>query len=129
MRGPAAFAGTEWPVATNVVSHYFQYYRSLPARLPAENITKRILFFAPSGPNAATEKVGFRSGMVGTHTSRARMLAELSVALAAVPASGARQDYANSVVEANCLGKLTTSTRRLTLQRLSELYAFDPTAA
>lgn len=89
-------------------------------------MTKRILFYAPSGPYAAAAKAGFRSGTVGTHTSRTMMLAELSSALAAVPASGVRQDYANSVVEANCLGKPTTSTRRLTLQRLSELYAFDP---
>jgi hypothetical protein len=98
----------------------------LPASLPAKSMTKRILFFAPSGPNAATLKAGFRSGLVGTHTSRTMMLAELSAALAAVPASGSRRDYANSVVEANCLGKPTTSTRRLTLQRLSELYALDP---
>lgn len=56
------------------------------------------------------------------------MLAELSATLAAVAKSANRQDYVDAVIEANCLGKATTSTRRLTLQRLSELYALDPEA-
>ena len=54
------------------------------------------------------------------------MLAELAAVLSAVPPNGTRMDYADAVVEGNCLRKPTTSTRRLSLQRLSELYALDP---
>jgi hypothetical protein len=57
------------------------------------------------------------------------MLAELTSVLSAVPPSGAREDYVEAVVEGNCLRKPTTSTRRLSLQRLSELYALDPEVA
>jgi len=53
------------------------------------------------------------------------MLAELSSVLSAVPPEGCRRDYAEAVIEGNCLRKPTTSTRRLSLQRLSELYALD----
>ena len=54
------------------------------------------------------------------------MLAELTSVLNAVSAQGSRKDYADAVVDANCLRKPTNSTRRLSLQRLSELYALDP---
>ena len=83
-------------------------------------------FFPPTGPRPSAEKAGFRGGLVGTHTSRTMMLAELSAILAAVPRSAARREYVDAAVEANCLGKPTTSTRRLTLQRLTELYALNP---
>ena len=53
------------------------------------------------------------------------MLAELSSVLSAVPPEGCRRDYAEAVIEGNCLRKPTTSTRRLSLQRLTELYALD----
>jgi hypothetical protein len=83
-------------------------------------------FFPPPGPGPLAEKVGFRGGYVGTHTSRTMMLAELTALLAAVPASAGRQQYVQAVVEGNALAKPTTSTRRSTLQRLSELYALAP---
>jgi hypothetical protein len=53
------------------------------------------------------------------------MFAELTAVLGAVPQEGTRKDYADAVVEGNCLRKPTTSTRRLSLQRLCELYALD----
>ena len=70
-------------------------------------------------------ELGFKFGDKGTHTSRTIMLAELSVLLHQCPASASRADYARSLIEDNCLGKRTLSTRKLTLQRLSELYALD----
>ena len=70
--------------------------------------------------------LGFRLGDKGTHSSRTMMLAELTSVLNAVPSEGCRKDYVDAVVEGNCLRKPTTSTRRLSLQRLSELYALDP---
>jgi hypothetical protein len=80
------------------------------------------------GP-VANPDLGFRFGDKGTHTSRTIMLAELRAVLGAVSASGSRQDYVEAVVEGNCLSKPTTSTRRLTLQRLTELYGLDPAIA
>ena len=54
------------------------------------------------------------------------MFEELEAVLAAVPPAAQRADYTEAIVESNCLRKPTTSTRRLTSQRLSELYALDP---
>lgn len=67
-------------------------------------------------------EAGFRFGEKGTHTSRTLMLAELTSLFDAVPASATREDYATAVIEENILGKQTTSTRKLTNQRLGELY-------
>ena len=68
---------------------------------------------------------GFRSGDRGTHTSRTIMLDELSHLLAAAAGEKSREDYANAVMEHNCLGKRTAATRKLSLQRLTELYGLD----
>ena len=54
------------------------------------------------------------------------MLSELTTALAAAPERASREDFAEAIIEGNCLGKATAATRRLTNQRLSELYALDP---
>jgi hypothetical protein len=70
--------------------------------------------------------VGFRRGDVGTHTSRTIMLAELTALFDAVPAAATDEDITVAIRHANCLGKSTASTRRLTHQRLTELYALDP---
>ena len=76
--------------------------------------------------NSMWLKLGFKFGDKGAHTSRTIMLAELSTVLHQRPAPATRSDYAKAVVEENCLGKHTASTRKLSLQRLSELYALDP---
>ena len=54
------------------------------------------------------------------------MLDELSHLLDAVPGDAVRDDYAEAVMAHNCLGKRTAATRKLSLQRLTELYALDP---
>lgn len=54
------------------------------------------------------------------------MLAELQSLLAACPADAARADYLSAIQEDNCLSKRTVATRKLSSQRLSELYALDP---
>ena len=69
---------------------------------------------------------GFRSGARGTHTSRTIMLDELSHLLDSVPGDAVRDNYAHAVMAHNCLGKRTAATRKLSLQRLTELYALDP---
>lgn len=68
---------------------------------------------------------GFRSGDRGTHTSRTIMFDELSHLLDEVPGEASREDYADAVMEDNCLGKRTAATRKLSLQRLTELYGLD----
>jgi len=73
----------------------------------------------------ALEQMGFRFGDKGAHTSRTMMLAELTALLHECPASAGRAEYAAAVVERNCLAKHTAATRKLTLQRISELYALD----
>ena len=80
-----------------------------------------------NGLNLAAQAAGFRFGEKGTHTSRTMMLAELTELLAAVPANATREEYADAIIEDNILGKQTTSTRRLTNQRLGELYGLSLT--
>ena len=87
---------------------------------------KAIEFFPPPGPPAGAAKIGFRFGDKGTHSSRTLMLTELEAVLAAAPGAADRAAYAAAIIEGNCLEKPTASTRRLSNQRLGELYALDP---
>lgn len=73
----------------------------------------------------SAEAWGFRSGNKGTHTSRTMMLAELDQLMSTVPDAVDRATYAVAVMDHNCLGKRTAATRKLTFQRLTELYALD----
>lgn len=94
--------------------------------------------FFPSRPLAAEpaarksrtyrgcDGVGFRRGDVGTHTSRTIMLADLAALFDTVPPEAAAAEIAAIVKQGNCLGKATAATRRLTHQRLTELYGLDP---
>lgn len=70
--------------------------------------------------------LGFRSGDRGTHSSRTIMLSELTQLLAAVPATAPLAGYRSAIVEENVLGKKSMATRKLTAQRLSELYGLTP---
>lgn len=70
-------------------------------------------------------ELGFRSGPRGTQTSRTIMLAELGQLLEALPDDATKADYLRAVTEANALGKQTAANRRLTGQRLAELYGLD----
>jgi hypothetical protein len=81
-------------------------------------------------PTTSTEEAhlrnaGFRWGKKGTHTSRTIMLDELQTLLAHSQQNASLDDYASAIIENNCLGKRTVSTRKLSFQRLSELYALD----
>jgi hypothetical protein len=77
-------------------------------------------------PNDDLMYAGFRFGDKGTHTSRTIMLSELSDLLEGVSEDAERSDYAKAIIDDNTLGKQTTATRRLTNQRLGELYGLDP---
>jgi hypothetical protein len=69
---------------------------------------------------------GFRWGNKGSHTSRTIMLAELRAVLVSCRPDAMRDDYLSAIHDDNCLGKRTAATRKLSSQRLSELYALDP---
>jgi len=82
----------------------------------------------PRDPHDAERlrEAGFRWGQKGTHTSRTIMLDELRSVLTHSPANATRSDYLSAIHYDNCLGKRTAATRKLSSQRLSELYALDP---
>ena len=69
---------------------------------------------------------GFRFGDRGTPTSRTLMLSELETVLASTPLEASRKAYADAIIFDNIADKRTSATRRLTNQRLGELYALDP---
>jgi len=54
------------------------------------------------------------------------MFDELEQVFSATEAESKRQDYASAIIDGNCLSKPTAATRRLTNQRLGELYGLDP---
>ena len=84
-------------------------------------------FWPPVNPDPHNPiHVGFRLGEKGTHTSRTMMLGELSAAFLATPSKATRSQYAEAAIDGNCFGKATVATRRLTNQRLGELYGLDP---
>lgn len=91
-----------------------------------ESIEQPLSFFRTEGTSAPEVTAGFRFGAKGTHTSRTMMFDEIEQVLAAAPGDGFRQDYANAIIDGNCLAKATAATRRLTNQRLGELYGLDP---
>lgn len=81
-----------------------------------------------SGPLEASEALitaGLRFGDKGTHTSRTMMLAELTELMAGVSHDSDRDVYAKAIIDENVLGKATIATRRLTYQRLREIYGLD----
>ena len=75
---------------------------------------------------ARLRDAGFRWGQKGTHTSRTIMLNELRALFANCRPNSTREDYLLAIHEDNCLQKRTAATRRLSSQRLSELYALEP---
>jgi hypothetical protein len=75
---------------------------------------------------APLRDAGFRWGQKGTHTSRTIMLDELRSLLSSCRPEATRDEYLSAIQDDNCLGKRTAATRRLSGQRLSELYGLDP---
>lgn len=70
--------------------------------------------------------LGFRIGQKGTHTSRTIMLTELETLFQYCDQENKREDYTIAITNQNCLGKHTVATRRLSNQRLGELYGLSP---
>ena len=87
------------------------------------------LFPASDEARETALAAGFRFGDKGTHTSRTVMLDELRSVLSATPLPSGRKDYAAAIIDENALAKPTLSTRRLSNQRLGELYGLDLSVA
>ena len=79
---------------------------------------------APMG--SATEAAGFRYGDRGVHTSRTMMFSEIDELLLHVTGQVSRGEYAQAIIDENVLSKQTMATRKLTNQRLGELYGLSP---
>jgi len=75
----------------------------------------------------AAVRLGFRFGNKGSHSSRTLMLAELEQLMAGTAQKTDAAGYLSAIVEDNLTDKKTVATRRITGQRLRELYALDPT--
>jgi hypothetical protein len=71
-------------------------------------------------------RAGFRIGNRGTHTSRTIMFKELALLFEDQDKSASHEAYISAIIDQNCLGKQTVSTRKITCQRLRELYGLDP---
>ena len=69
---------------------------------------------------------GLRIDPTGTHLSSTLKLEELRVLLARQPVSATVGDYKAAIVDQNLLGKPTATARRITFERLRELYGLDP---
>ena len=69
---------------------------------------------------------GLRIDPTGTHLSSTLKLEELRALLARRPAPATVDNYKGAIVDQNFLGKPTGSARRITFERLRELYALDP---
>ena len=72
------------------------------------------------------ERLGFRDGDKGVHSSRTLMLAELELVLAATAPDAGMAEFRRAVCEDNVLGKRTATTREHTVRKLKALYGLDP---
>jgi len=79
-----------------------------------------------TGAPGAREKLGFRDGDKGTHSSRTLMLAELQLLLRHAAPATTMPEYRTLVVEENVLGKPTRTTREHTVRKLKALYGLEP---
>ena len=69
---------------------------------------------------------GLRIKPTGTHLSSTLKLDELRILLGGCSRPATENDYKVAIVEQNLLGKPTASARRITFERLRELYGLDP---
>jgi hypothetical protein len=113
---PNDFSGFAGKLAGEIIR-----FSSMDTTLPIDGLQP-----TTKGDEARLRDAGFRWGQRGTHTSRTIMLDELRALLTNCRPEATRERYLSAIREDNCLGKRTVATRRLSSQRLSELYALDP---
>ena len=78
----------------------------------------------PQVPQAATV-FGLRIVPTGTHLSSTMKLDELRILLGGRGLRGSVDEYRTAVVDQNVLGKPTVASRRITFDRLRELYGLE----
>ena len=103
-------------VASPVYPEGSRHASSRPAQARAQ--TKFMLMIRPN--------LGFKTTAGGAHASRTIMLAELALLLDACPERATQGQYREAVVDLNCLGKRSASTRTLTWGHLVDLYGVSP---
>ena len=69
---------------------------------------------------------GIRIDPTGTHLSSTLKLEELRILLASHPRPISESAYRIAIIDQNLLGKPTVSARRITFERLRELYGLNP---
>jgi hypothetical protein len=102
------------------------YAGKLAGGIIMESELTHFRLYPANEPRTKAEEIGLRFGDKGTHTSRTMMLAELEAVLEMTEEKAERGDYTSAIIDANCLSKATAATRRLSSQRLSELYGLEP---
>lgn len=78
------------------------------------------------GGEQLRRRLGFRDGRRGTHASRSIMLEDLRALFAECPSTASTAEYVAAIVQGNILGRRTVESRRVTSQKLRELYGLDP---
>ena len=86
--------------------------------------TERMLATDSRVPRTASA-FGLRIDPTGTHLSSTLKLEELRMLLAKRPVPATVKNYRIAVVDENVLGKPTVTARRITFERLRELYGLD----
>ncbi|SER33510.1 MULTISPECIES: EF-hand domain-containing protein [Halopseudomonas] len=74
---------------------------------------------------ATQQKLGFKFGRNGVHSSRTMMLAEISELFHGRPASATAAQYKEDIEVFNVLHKPTEKSRQLTWRHLVDLYGMD----
>jgi len=75
-------------------------------------------------------KFGFRLGRGGVHIGRTIMLEDIRTLFSYVKDQDSQKiDYANAIVNENCLGKRSERNRKLSSRHLMTLYSLEPSAA
>lgn len=103
---------------------------AIPARHTGEGRTpgtRRSLSGVIDAQPAPRSRLGFRDGDRGTHASRTMMLAELRALFDACPPTATSEAYRAAIIEENILGRGTGEARRVTAQKLRELYGLGST--
>jgi hypothetical protein len=82
---------------------------------------------ATAPPKESLNRFGFSFDRGGAHLARSMMLEDLRVLLRQTSSvSATREDFTQSILGDNCLGKRSTSARILALRHLRSLYGLDP---
>jgi len=84
---------------------------------------------AESKRKSGRERLGFRDGERGVHSSRTIMLTELSLLLESTVSSAEKRDYRQASAVENVVEKRTQINREHTTRKLKAMYGLDPSMA